>query len=176
VRVHPDMIRGDNIVLTSVHARDLPVLLRWINDREQVLFSASYRPISDGQHARWFETLQQRSDVVMFAIRRRSQGPAVGSCQLHSIDPVHRSAELQIRIGNVGARGHGHGTEAVKLLVRFAFRDLNLHRVFVRVLATNQRALRVYEKAGFRREGLLRDAAHVDGRYVDVVVLGVVRR
>ena len=97
-----------------------------------------------------------------------ADGRLIGSCQLHGIHPVHRSAELQIRIGEAGERGRGHGTEAVTLLVDFAFRDLNLRRVALHVLATNERALKMYERIGFVREGVLREAAHVDGEYVDV--------
>jgi RimJ/RimL family protein N-acetyltransferase len=84
---------------------------------------------------------------------------------------VHRSAELQIRIGDASARGRGLGSEAVRLLVEFGFRDLNLHRIWLRVFRSNTRALRTYAAAGFVKEGIMRDAAFIDGRFVDVVVM-----
>ena len=82
---------------------------------------------------------------------------------------------MQIRLGEAEERGHGYGTEAVRLLLDFAFKDLNLHRVYLRVFVTNEAALRVYEKVGFVREGVLREAAYIDGKYVDVAVLGILR-
>jgi RimJ/RimL family protein N-acetyltransferase len=164
-----------SVVLTPLRKSDSAQLFAWINDREQVLFNAPYAPVHQRRHAKWFDALETRRDAVIFGIRRRLSSRLIGVCQLLSISPVHRSAELQIRIGDRTARGRGLGTEAVRSLVAFAFRDLNLHRVALHVFATNTRAIRAYEKAGFAREGLLRHAAHIDGAYVDVVVMGIVR-
>jgi RimJ/RimL family protein N-acetyltransferase len=168
-------MRRASAVLTSLRRSDAPQLFGWINDREQVLFNAPYAPVHERQHAKWFDALETRRDAVIFGIRRRPRSRLIGVCQLLSISPVHRSAELQIRIGNPAARDHGLGTQAVRSLVDFAFRDLNLHRVSLHVFATNTRAIRAYEKCGFRCEGVLRQAAHIDGTYVDVVVMGILR-
>ena len=88
---------------------------------------------------------------------------------------MHRTAELQIRIGEGAERGAGRGSEAVVLLLNFGFRDLNLNRIFLHVFANNEPALRMYEKVGFTREGVLRRAAYIDGSYVDIVVMGILR-
>jgi RimJ/RimL family protein N-acetyltransferase len=150
-------------------------LFNWINDREQVLNNSAYRPIHENQHHAWFNAIQQRQDTVIFGIRRCDSDRLIGSCQLHNIHPVYRNAELQIRIGEVAERGQGFGTEAVRMLLDFAFKDLNLHRVYLHVFASNAAAIRAYEKAGFHREGLLRQHAHIDGNYVDVVPMGILR-
>jgi RimJ/RimL family protein N-acetyltransferase len=154
---------------------DAAQLFAWINDREQVLFNAPYAPVHERQHVKWFDALETRRDAVIFGIRRRNSSRLIGVCQLLSISLVHRSAELQIRIGDSAARNRGLGTQAVRSLVEFAFRDLNLNRVSLHVFATNTRAMRAYEKSGFRREGVLRQAAHIDGAYVDLVVMGILR-
>jgi RimJ/RimL family protein N-acetyltransferase len=168
-------VLGEQVALTSLGAGDLPVMFRWINDRSEVLWNASYRPVTEAQHAEWFDAIQRRKDTVIFGIRLLDTQRLIGSCQLHSINNIHRSAELQIRLGESKGRGHGYGTEAVQLLLDFAFKDLNLHRVYVHVLGTNERALRLYAKVGFLREGTLREAAHINGRYVDIVLLGILR-
>ena len=162
-------------VLTPLYRSDARRLFAWINVRDQVLFNAPYAPVHERQHLKWFDALETRRDAVIFGIRRRRGGPLLGVCQLVSISPVHRSAELQIRIGAPAARDRGIGTHVVRSLVEFAFRDLNLHRVSLHVFASNRRAIRVYEKAGFRREGVMRQAAHVDGSYVDLVIMGILR-
>jgi RimJ/RimL family protein N-acetyltransferase len=166
---------ADTVTLGPLLDGDLPVLFQWINQPEQVHWNSAYRPVSETDHRAWFEAVRKRADVAIFAIRTVPDQRLIGSCQLRHIDPVHRHAELQIRIGEVGERGRGHGTEAVRQLLRFGFRDLNLRRVYLNVFASNAAAIRAYEKVGFQREGLLREAAHIDGRYVDVVVMGILR-
>jgi RimJ/RimL family protein N-acetyltransferase len=166
---------AETVTLGPLLDSDLPVLFKWINQPDQVHWNSAYRPVSETDHRAWFESIRKREDLVIFAIRTVQDNQLIGSCQLHHIDPVHRTAELQIRIGEVDERGRGNGTEAVRQLLRFGFRDLNLHRVYLNVFATNAAAIRTYEKAGFKREGVLREAAHIDGRYVDIVVMGILR-
>ena len=166
---------AETVVLGPLLDSDLRTLFAWINEPEQVHWNSPYKPVSETDHREWFDAIRKRTDVAIFGIRTASEERLIGSCQLRNIDPVHRNAELQIRIGEVGERGQGHGTEAVRQLVRFGFRELNLHRVYLNVFAHNASAIRAYEKAGFRREGVLREAAHIDGRYVDVVVMGILR-
>jgi RimJ/RimL family protein N-acetyltransferase len=169
------MLRATDIALVPVERNDLPTLFTWINDRDLVVLSAPYRPVPDLRHEAWFENLLKREDVHLFGIRHLESGRLVGSCQLLGIHPVHRHAELQVRIGDATARGHGYGTQAVGLLVRFGFADLHLHRISLHVFADNAAAIRTYEKAGFRREGVLRDGAFIDGGYVDVVIMGILK-
>jgi RimJ/RimL family protein N-acetyltransferase len=168
-------LRKETVYLAPLGTEDLPILWRWINDRDLVLFNSPYRPVSEAQHGEWFERMSRASDAVTFGIRLIDGDRLIGTTQLTGIHPVHRSAELQIRIADPADRGRGLGTEAVTLLLDLAFRDLNLNRVGLHVFAANAAAVRAYEKCGFVREGLLRQAAHIDGQYVDVAVLGVLR-
>ena len=161
------------VTLSAITMGDAPVLFRWINDRDLVLFNSAYRPVHESSHREWVAGLSRRRDLVAFGIRLKQGAKLIGVCQLTGINPVSRSAELQIRIGDAAARGRGLGLEAVRLLAAFGFRDLNLHRIALQVFATNTRAIKTYEAAGFRHEGTLRDAAYIDGRFVDVRVMAV---
>jgi RimJ/RimL family protein N-acetyltransferase len=169
------VLTGDRIILAPVRDDDLPDLFRWINDRESALLSAPYRPVHGQDHRAWFDAIRVREDAVVFGIRTLFDDRLVGTCQLVGIDRRARSAELRIRLGDEDARGRGLGAEAVELLLRHAFDDLNLRRVSLQVLATNERAVGTYEKAGFEHEGRLREAAYVDGAYVDVLLLARLR-
>ena len=169
------MSKPRRVVLSAITAADSPILWRWINNRQDVLLNAPYKPISERQHQAWFEEIQSRHDLVMFAIRLQKTHKLIGTCQLLNIHSIHRSAELQIRMGESAYRGAGYGTEAVELLLDFAFKDLNLQRVSLHVFRSNEAALRSYEKVGFVREGILRRSAHIDGEYVDMVVMGLLR-
>ena len=169
------MLTGPRVALASVGEDDLPQLYRWINDRELVGLSAPYRPVHFSDHDAWWRSIAGDPTVELFAIRLRDDDRLVGTCQLLAIDGRHRTAELQIRIGEPDARGRGLGTEAVGLLLRHAFADRDLLRVSLHVHASNDPALATYEKSGFVREGVLREAAFVDGRREDVVVMAILR-
>ena len=168
-------LTGRTIRLTPLRDADVEPLFEWINDRELVLQSAPFRPVDEAGHRAWFDEVRKRADVAIFAIRPLDGDRLIGTCQLLAIDTRHRTAELQIRIGEEDDRGRGVGTEAVRLLVWHAFRDLDLRRVQLHAFATNQAAIRAYEKAGFRREGVLREGALIDERRLDIVVMGILR-
>jgi RimJ/RimL family protein N-acetyltransferase len=163
------------VELAPLRASDSRLLFEWINNRELVVSSAAFRPVSREEHDAWFDDVRARPDIRIFGIRLREDGRLVGSCQLHSIHPVHRSAELQIRIGADDARGRGVGTEAVRLLLAVGFDDLELHRIFLHVFETNEAARRLYERVGFSTEGVLRDGARIEGEWVNVVLMALLR-
>lgn len=163
------------VVLAPIRNEDSLTMLSWINQRDQMLFNAAYAPVHEANHADWFGAIQKREDVVIFAIRTVADDRLVGSCQLLNINRLHQNAELQIRIGDPGSRGQGFGAEAVRLLVEFGFRDLNLQRIYLHAFATNARARAVYARTGFHEEGLLRQAAFIDGEFIDVAVMATLR-
>lgn len=180
------MLKSTKIALSPISLDDLPDLYAWINDRDQVLMNKPYSPIHEGQQRDWFDAIHHRNDVIIFGIRLLKSaeashdsvlglGPLIGSCQLHSINYVYRAAELQIRIGDTSAQSIGCGTQATRLLLDFAFKDLNLHRVYLHVFANNELAIRMYEKIGFIHEGVMRKMAHIDEVYIDVLLMGILR-
>jgi RimJ/RimL family protein N-acetyltransferase len=166
---------GKHIQLGPLHPDDALTLFAWINDRDEVLHNSPYRPVTWTEHIAWFDAVQKSRETALFAIRGKETQQLIGTCQLTGIHPVHRHAELRIRLGEPAVRGKGHGTEAVTLLLDFGFRDLNLQRIWLHVFANNERAARVYAKCGFRDEGLLRDAAFIDGQYVGIRVMAILR-
>jgi RimJ/RimL family protein N-acetyltransferase len=169
------LLHGDVVVLAPLREEDSPLLFKWINDPELVTLSAPFRPISRRAHDAWFTGVQQRPDTRIFGIRLRDGDRLAGSCQLHSIHPSHRSAELQIRIGADDVRGRGIGTEATQLLVRHGFEQLDLHRIYLHVFETNEPAKRLYRRVGFRTEGVLREAAWIEEKWVNVILMALLR-
>lgn len=166
---------GASVVLTETRPEDKEALFRWINDPATVRFNAPYRPVGWESHSAWFGGLGSNPSRIEFAIRRRGSPEIIGLLQLLDIHPVHRSAELVIRIGEEGRRGQGYGSEAVKLALQFAWNDLNLNRVWLRVFASNKRAVRAYEKAGLEQEGRMRKAAFIDGAWLDEIIMAALK-
>lgn len=165
------MLAGARIALTELRKDDAELLFGWINDPCTVRFNAPYSPIHEPGHLAWLERITSDPSRVIFGIRKIEHSRLIGVVQLIDIHPVHRSAELVIRIGSESDRGRGYGTEAVQIAKAFAFRDRNLQRISLRVFADNVRAVTAYEKAGFQQEGLLRRAAFIDGRWSDEIAM-----
>jgi RimJ/RimL family protein N-acetyltransferase len=163
------------IELRELARTDVPLINGWRRSRALVDgLGAPYRFIGLEVDTAWFETYLGRRGVdVRCAICRTGESEPVGLVSLTNIDPVHRHAEFHLLVGDGVPRGEGIGTAAALAMLRHAFRDLNLRRVYLLVLATNPAAVRVYEKAGFRHEGTLREAAFKNGVFHDLLVMGV---
>jgi len=133
------------LALEPLRDEDSDALFAWINDRALVELSAVFRPVTREEHDTWFAQVRARDDVLIRAIRE--DGRLVGTCSL-LVDGDE--AELRIRIGEADARGRGLGTEAVRMLTARGFGELGLRRIWLQVFRANTRAIRSYEKAGFR--------------------------
>ena len=119
--------------------------------------------------------VEKSSNQYYFFGIRDSEDRLVGTCYLSNLNYLYRTAELQIRIGDTENRGKGYGRIAVKKLLKFAFYDLNLNRVFLQVFSDNIPAIKVYEYSGFIKEGVLRKAVYINGIYKDVFVYGILK-
>lgn len=103
-------------------------------------------------------------------------GRLIGEIKLHSVNAQDRRASMAIAIYDPQQLRKGFGSEAIELLLHHAFTELNLHRIGVRVLAYNERAIRAYQKCGFIVEGRERETAFVDGVWHDDLMMGILSR
>lgn len=169
------MLKAKDVYLDTIESESLPIMLKWINDRDTVLFNSYFKPVSKDEHKLWFEKIKCANDMNFFGIYKNEEGQLIGSCKLFNINFIDRNAELQIRIGDVNNRCKGYGSQALELLVSFGFDDLNLNKIFLHVFRDNERAIKSYRRVGFIEEGILRRHAHIDGYYKDVLVMGLLR-
>lgn len=177
------MLIGDRVRLRAVERGDLPRFVAWLNDPEVRSHLYAFAPISLAHEERWFEGLDKDPRQRVFAIEalderegldRENQGWAlVGGCGLHEIDLRNGRAGLGIYLGDRATRGRGAGTEAMRLLLGFAFGELRLHRVELEVYEENAPARRLYEKLGFVVEGRRREAIFKGGEYKSPVVMSL---
>jgi diamine N-acetyltransferase len=168
---------GEKVRLRPIERDDLPRFVEWFADPEVRRHLLVYLPFSLAQEERWFEDLQgrlERQEALVLAIET-AEGVHIGNLGLQAIDWKNRNAELGILIGEKAYWNQGYGTDAIRTLLGLAFREMNLHRVFLRVDADNARGIRCYEKVGFRRDGTLREAVFKEGRYLDQHVMSILR-
>jgi diamine N-acetyltransferase len=168
---------GEKIRLRPIERDDLPRFVEWFADPEVRRHLLVYLPFSLAQEERWFEDLQgqlERQEALVLAIET-TEGVHIGNLGLQAIDWKNRNAELGILIGEKAYWNQGYGTDAIRTLLGLAFREMNLHRIFLRVDADNARGIRCYEKVGFRLDGTLRDAVFKEGRYLDQHVMSILR-
>ena len=111
-----------------------------------------------------------------YIIEESEGNTAIGVTSLINIDTKNRNAECIIDIGEKEYWGKGYGTEALKVLLEYAFLELNLHRVSLRVFSLNERAIHIYNKLGFMKEGIMRESLYRNGKWHDILIMGVLKR
>ena len=171
---HPQQIVGRAVALRRPQPDDLSAVMRWYRDPELArLTRYQTRPMTHAEIERFFQARMMARDALAYCIVELPQWRVIGFTTFSSLDPDNGSVLFHITIGERDAWGRGLGTEATELMVGHAFERLLLHRVGLTVFSYNVRAIRAYEKAGFRVEGRLRDAIQRDGRYFDEVQMGI---
>lgn len=161
------------VYLRPMTFADTDLIVFWRNQdavRQNFIYQELFTRES---HEHWIHTMVETGRVVQMIICEAERDRPVGSVYLRDIDRKHNKAEYGIFIGGEGARGKGYGTMAAGLMIRYAFEEMGLHRLFLRVFADNVQAIRSYEKAGFEREACLRDDVCIDGCYRDIVLMGI---
>ena len=157
------------IYLRLMTYEDTDRIIGWRNS-DGVRRHFIYRePFTREGHESWIRNMVETGKAVQMMICDIHGDEPLGSVYIRDIDRKHRKAEYGIFIGVESARGRGIGTAAAELMLEYGFREEGLHRVYLRALADNARAIRSYEKAGFVREGLLREDVCIDGEFRDIV-------
>lgn len=167
---------GAKIYLRPMTNEDTDLIVSWRN-QEAVRRNFIYQELFTREsHEQWIHTMVETGKVIQMVICETEGGRPVGSVYLRDIDRRHNKAEYGIFIGGEGARGKGYGTMAARLMIRYAFEELGLHRLFLRAFADNEQAIRSYEKAGFEREAYLREDVCIEGRYRDIILMGLLNQ
>ena len=174
-------LNGERIRLRATEMEDIPLFLNWVNDEEITESLDIIYPLSCAEEEQWYTNMIGRPKAehnMVIEIQQQSQGEAnipIGTCKFFNIDWRNRSGELSIMIGEKEFWDQGFGTEAMRLLLKHGFHSLNLHRICLQVFANNKRAIHVYEKVGFKQEGVFRQAFYKHGKYIDIQLMSVLK-
>ena len=169
-------LEGTKVRLRPFSTADLNAIMEWVNDDEvtRTLLIGRY-PLSREAEAKWLEARCATSATEVGFVIETLAGEYLGGINLFRIQEIERIAELGIVIGRKSAWGQGYGTEAMRLLVGYGFEQLNLHMIYLSVMADNPKAAHIYEKVGFVHEGRLRDRVYRGGVYHDLLTMSLKR-
>jgi len=173
------MILGDTMRLRAIEKEDLPCFVTWLNDPDVRHYLTLYNPLSQAQEEKWFENILNRpveEQPLVIEIQVDKTWESVGNISFLNMDQHSRNAELGLFIGKKNFWDKGIGTKAIGLMLDYGFKTLNFHRIYLRVFEQNKRGICCYEKVGFHHEGSMREAQFLDGEYVDVLLMSILRK
>jgi RimJ/RimL family protein N-acetyltransferase len=173
------MLRGTKVELRPFRRSDLAYFVKWFNDPEVMQYLSFYLPMTEMTEEKFIENLANNPGTdVYFVIEaiENDGNKAIGSIGLNGIHPKDHFATFGIAIGEKEYWSKGYGTEAAKLIIKYGFEQLNLHRISSIVYDFNERSLRMHLSVGFKEEGRRREMAFKNGKYADVVVFGLLRK
>jgi RimJ/RimL family protein N-acetyltransferase len=178
-KMHPHklpIIQATRVCLRAVTERDLDSLYEIFSDPEVMLYWST-TPLPNKEAAR--ELLHEiqsgyKDDFLKWGIARKTDDKMIGTCTLYNLDLTHKRGEIGYALGRSYWR-QGYVHEALQALLRFAFEELNLHRIEADVDPRNAPSIKTLERLGFQREGYLRERWQVGGDIQDAVFYGLLR-
>lgn len=176
------MLKGNKVLLRPVMREDIKYFLKWYNDPEVTRYLTMYLPMTEMAEEKWIERLatERLGKDVIFVIEilpyKQRSGKPIGSCGLHDIDHRNQVATAGLALGEKDEWEHGYGTEALKLLIKYGFEELNLHRISSAAFAPNIGSIKMQKKVGFHQEGRVRDRFFTEGEFCDEILFGMLKR
>jgi RimJ/RimL family protein N-acetyltransferase len=171
----PSVFSGKLVHLVAVDPeKDAEALVGWNRDSEYS------RLLSDNPAYQWApkevkEWMENQKGDQLYSIRTLAENRLIGTIGLSGFDWVARHAWVGIGLGEREFWGQGYGTDAMRVLLRYAFQELNLNRINLNVFEYNERALKSYLKCGFGLEGRIRQAMLREGRRWDIIYMGILK-
>jgi RimJ/RimL family protein N-acetyltransferase len=171
------MLRGERVWLRAGEKADIIEDAPWVSDAETGHFLGLKHPVSTEGSEQFAQQMlsQQGSTVFFFTICLLADDRRIGNVALRNIDRENGAAEMSIVITDKASQGQGLGTDALNCLVDFGFGELRLERIYLHVFDYNPRAMRSYEKAGFKTDAVLRHSRFHQGRHHDVHLMAILR-
>jgi diamine N-acetyltransferase len=167
------LLRGEKVTLRPARENDAEHFVRWFADMEVTRFLATRMAITLQQEQEFLKKIGESKDDVWWVIE--ADGRAIGATGIHGINWLDANGTTGIVIGEKGSWGKGYATEAMQLRTRYAFRDLNLHKIMTEVFVGNQASRRALEKNGYRTVGTSRDHFFTRGGWHDIWLGEVLR-
>lgn len=167
---------NNSLHLSHIEKEDMQHLYKWFSDSEFLKYYDYYPPVPQTEEEvdKTFEDYEKKEESRVFAIRLLNNN-LVGIAGFDDIIKENKVATLFIGIGSKEFRGKGLGREAIRLLLKYGFEDMGLYRIQLNVLEFNDSAIRLYEGAGFKKEGTLRKFVLRENERFDLYMYGLLK-
>lgn len=169
------MISGEKIILRAVELEDVRILSAWLNDRETNEYLDITYPASKRFADSFVLDCDENQNKKVFIIDNLDRRP-IGILIIDKIKWEYRNCEVGIVIYDKKERNKGYGKDALRTAIDFIFNEMNMHLIYLNVVADNKAALNLYTSLGFKREGILRDRYFKSGRYYNIIVMSMINR
>ncbi len=171
------MIVSKNVTLRNFEEVDLEIVADWRNNPEIFKTFFSYNFIIKSKQREWYHSLILKKEKILFIIEENVSHEKIGMIGLDNIDFKNQQAEFgNLIIGNESYLGKGYAKEASVSLLNYCFEELNLNRVYLKVFEFNNRAIKLYEKCGFKIEGKLRESHFSQGKFQNILIMSILRK
>ena len=173
--MHNPFLIGERLYLRPARDEDIDSICRGENDPRvrETLFLAL--PSETENTRKKIADWQKSEKAIVFSILQKSDDCFIGQTAFFRIDYISRAAVFYLAILDPDHWSKGYGSESTEMMVQYAFDTLNLNRIQLHVFADNQAAIRIYQKEGFLKEGILRQAMYHHGEYCDFWVMGLLQ-
>lgn len=172
-RIQPRLLTGERLYLRPFEKGDLVPLLKWMNDREILNLIGQVKPWSQRDAGEFLKRIRKEKDRAWFAVVLKGSHRVIGQAGLLRMFLPWNNTDLTMEINEKDVWDRGYGSEAINLLLSWAFDTLGFHRVSIGVVGFNTRALHFYAKNGFKREGVLREGYYCNREYSDFVMMAI---
>ena len=173
------MLDGLKVYLTAVEKEDLNQLKIWRNNPSFRKYFREYRELNSAQQNIWFKNKVVEDDSTqMFAIRRLDDNILLGCCGLVYINWIHRHADLSLYIGfdNQYIDNEGYAQESCSILLNYGFEELGLNKIWTEIYEFDNKKLELYNKFGFKLDGVLRENYFYKNNWYDSKVLSLLKK
>lgn len=170
------MICGKSIKLLSLSSEHHQFMLSLLNDEETAYFEGKVEfPISIDDQQLWFDKYLINKNSRSFIIAPMNEESLYGYMSFKMLNDISRNGHVAIKLSKE-ARGKGIGTDALKTLMKFLFFQYNMHRLSTHIVEYNYASQKLFiETCGWKKEGIIRDAIYINGRYYDNILLGILK-
>ncbi|WP_020060387.1 GNAT family N-acetyltransferase [Bacillus sp. 123MFChir2] len=168
-------LEGEGIYLRSLCKLDAPIILEITMDEEIRYMTGTKSNFSLEQIKTHIDNINNDSSRFDFAICLKGTDEMIGELSILDIDEESRKAGFRISMASISLTGKGYGTEAIKIVQSFVFKQLKLNRLQLEVFSHNSRGIRAYEKVGFVKEGTLRQSLYYNNAYSDEIIMAILK-
>jgi RimJ/RimL family protein N-acetyltransferase len=171
------LFKGKLVRLAAPQADDYTYFAKWSENDEylRIMDNDPAKPVSAEMHAQWEQGFSNAPNLYFFRLRTLTDDQLIGTAVLGDVHAMNQTAHLGIAIADPAYWGKGYGTDAMHLILGYAFRELNLYRVNSSTISYNTRSIKLHEKVGFKHEGVQRQSIQRERQRYDVIYFGILQ-